>query len=233
LVSEGNLEEVEEIGTEFFIDIIDRLSRILLENSTGNNGHLGLGAFVYTDVHVGDIDIMEGIRFKTRAAVEYLLPAPERRYFIRKKDPDEFDNLENPDPANAHQDIKFIQQEIINTFFPSGFDTVVYPGFLIKLTAALSGNILDRWQVMLGYDLWWQQEERLGRINTIKQERRTLRKDIARKSAAIQNKFFGSVTMFKNDVSRDWSLTLFGDVTFLQTGLGDDFNVSLRFEWLL
>jgi hypothetical protein len=228
LVTMGDFDEAIDKGTEFLIDVVDRLSRILLENSPGNNGHLGLGTFVYTDMY-----IMNNLRFKTRAALEYLLPAPERRYFIKKKNPADFDRLENPDPANAQQDIMLIQQEIINTFFPSGFDTVVYPGFLFKLTTALTQKFMKRYQLMLGYDLWWQQAEKLGRINALKEERRTLRKDIASKSAAIQNKFFASATMFNKGDCCDWSLSLFGDITFLRSGIGKDFNISLRFEWLL
>ncbi len=228
LVGEGDLIQAEEIGTEFLIQVIDRLSRILLETSPGNNGHLGLGAFVYTDLCV-----MQKLRFKTRAAVEYLMPAPEKRYFIKKKNPEDFDKLEDPDPDDCIQNIRFIEQQIINTFFPSGFDTIVFPGFLFKLTTALTGEFANRWQLMLGHDLWWQQQEKLGSINASKKERDMLRKNLARRPAAIQSKFFASATIFKKGYCCDWSLTFYGDSTFLRSGIGKDFNISVRFEWLL
>ena len=92
-----------------------------------------------------------------------------------------------------------------------------------------------RWQVAIGYDLWWQQKEKLGTIKAPEPERSILRKKIATRPGAFQGKIFGSATMFKKgpQCNCDWSLSLYADKTFLRSGIGKDFNIGLRFELLL
>jgi hypothetical protein len=224
--------QAQEEGKDFLLAAIDRFSRILLETGLGNNGHLGLGIFSYND-----ICITRHFNFKTRATLEYLLPGFERRYFIKKKNPSDFEllNVNNIDPNNCEKELIFLQNQIIDTLFPSGFDTLVYPGFIVKLTNVISGTLAQRWQLALGYDIWWQQRENFGRIKAPDADRSELRKKIALRPTAFQSKIFGSATMFKKGpaCNCDWSLSLYVDKTFLRSGIGKDFNIALRFELLL
>lgn len=225
-----NFEQTKIVGEKFLTQAIDRLSRILLETGLGNNGHVGLGVFTYSDMCLNS-----NFTVKTRAALEYLLPSIEWRYFIKKKNLAEFEKLKNATAADCDQELKFLENEIIDTLFPQGFGTVVFPGFIFKLTNVVSGTLAQRWQLALGYDIWWQQKEHLGTINTSKQERSLLKKDIATRPDAFQSKIFGSATLFKKgpECTCDWSLSLYADRTFLRSGIGKDFNIALRFELLL
>ena len=226
----SDIKKAQEIGGEFLFQAIDRLSRILLETGLGNNGHVGLGVFTFSDLSLNC-----NFNLKTRAALEYLLPSIEWRYFIKKKNQEDFEKLKNINPGDCEKELIFLQNEIINTLFPSGFNTLVFPGFIFKLTNLVSGTLAQRWQLALGYDIWWQQKEKLGTIHAPKSERSLLRKTIATRSEAFQSKIFGSVTMFKKCLEDNtclWSLSLYADKTFLRSGIGKDFNIALRFEVL-
>ena len=75
-----DLTQAQQIGTNFLLAALNRLSRILLEDGLGNNGHVGMGPFFLCNLQVS-----EKLQFKTRAVVEYLFQAQERRYYIQKK----------------------------------------------------------------------------------------------------------------------------------------------------
>jgi hypothetical protein len=218
-----DITQAEELIGQFLLEALDRLSRILLETGLGNNGHLGIGAFAEYRMKV-----MPKLEFRTRAELEYLLPAQERRFFIHRKNFEEFERLNNP--IDCDQSIQFLQQQIVETFFPTGFNTTVFPGFIFKFTNALSGLMANKVQVSLGHDLWWQQQEFFGKIKAPQQEVDRLRKDIAIRPPAFQSKLFASVTYFRNGSQFDWCLTAFGDKTFLRSGIGKDFNLALKLE---
>ncbi|MEX0940126.1 MAG: hypothetical protein WDZ41_02105 [Candidatus Babeliales bacterium] len=223
-----DIPQAETQGGEFLVGALDRLSRILLETGLGNNGHIGLGLFTYYDLCV-----TPKFHFKTRANLEYLFPALEERYYIKRKNPADFARLENPDPNNCEEDLAFIERQLTETFFPMGFTTVVFPGFLFKLSTALTGTMAKYFQIMLGNDIWWQQQESFGKIFAPPAELSQLRKNLAIKPGAFQSKAFGSITYYRHGKCCDWSLSLYGDRTFLRSGIGKDFNLAIRFEMLL
>ena len=225
----NDIPRAEKLAGDFFVSALDRLSRILLETGLGNNGHLGLGGFAEHRMCV-----TPKLEFRSRAALEYLVPARERRFFIRKKNLEDFERLNNFNPDNCTQELEFLQQQIVETFFPEGFNTQVHPGFIFKLTNALSGSIAkNKVHLNIGHDLWWQQGEKLGKINAPPAERERLRKDIATRPPAFQSKIFASVSYFRRGRKFDWCLKVHGDKTFLRSGIGKDFNIGIRFELLL
>lgn len=224
----NDIVQAEEIARDFLVKALDRLSRILLETSLGNNGHIGIGPVIeYRNL------VTPKLEFRTRANLEYLMPAWERRFFIFKKNPEDFAQL-NPDLENCPQQLKFLEQQIVDTFFPSGFNTLVFSGFIFKLTNALNGALAkNKIHIQLGHDLWWQQGEQLGKIAAPPEERDRLRKDIAKRPPAFESKIFGSVTYFRRGRKYDWCFKLYGDQTFLRSGIGKSFNLGIRFELLL
>jgi len=228
LIQNNEIIQVQEILTNFLVESLDRLSRILLETSLGNNGHVGIGPVVeYRNL------VTPKLEFRTRANLEYLMPACERRFFIFKKNQADFDRL-NPDGPDTYEQLKFLEQQIVETFFPQGYNTIVLPGFIFKLTTALNGALAkNKIHIQLGQDLWWQQAEQFGRISAPEKDRERLRTDIAKRPAAFQSKIFGSVTYFRRGRKYDWCVKLYGDDTILRSGIGKDFNIGLRFELLL
>ena len=224
----SDLAQAQFIGTEFLLGALDRLSRILLETGLGNNGHVGIGWFCLADMQVSN-----KVHFKTRGALEYLVPAFERRFYIEKKDLAEFDAISQDPLANCEQSLHFLEQQLINTLFPQGYNTRIWPGFLVKITTAVTADMSERAKLTLGYDLWYQQRESLSTIHALPAQIKELRKNLARTTQAFQSKFFGGWSYAMHGVRFDWGLSFWGDITFIGSGIGKDFNLGISFELLV
>lgn len=112
LINNSEIAQAEEIAGRFLVKALDRLSRILLVTGLGNNGHIGLGPVIqYRQL------VTPKLEFRTRANLEYLFPMWERRFFIRKKDLAEFERLNDPNFDNPCERLKFLEQQIVETFF--------------------------------------------------------------------------------------------------------------------
>ncbi len=221
-----NTNQAIEITKNFLVGALDKLSSILIEAPLGNRGHVGLGIFAE---HY--LCVTPKLTFYTRGVLEYLVPSVEKRFYIFKKNREEFMAL-NTDSKDedSTQVLSFLNDQLIKTLYPCVIDTVVHPGFTFKLNTALSGTMGCNWQLMLGHDLWWQQKEKLGKLKVPRTDREKVRKDIAVKPGALQSKLFGSINYLKSGKTRDWCLSFHGDSTVLGSGIGQDFNLAIRFE---
>jgi hypothetical protein len=188
---------------------------------------VGLGFFAYNELRA-----TQKLVFKTRAALEYLLPAAEKRFYLQRKNPADFARFNTDNPQNCNEDLAFLQQQLINTLFPSVCNTIVFPGFIFKFSGALEGQMTPAWKLMMGYDLWWQQKEKLGSITCSMLCKDQLETTIAIRPTAFQNKIFGGVSYAKKGKRYDWCLSLLGDRTFISSGIGKDFSIIGRFEFL-
>lgn len=220
-------EILQQDVVKFLLAALDKLSSNLLQPYLGNNGHLGLGLFFQTA-----IEATTKLSFKTRTALEYLLPASERRFYLKRKNKAEFGQFNTDTPENCEKAIAFLEQQLINTLFPSVYNTTVFPGFILKFDTFLVADMTPRLKLNVGYDLWWQQQESLGKISSGEIPRYALRSDIANKSSAFQNKIFGLITYTKKGGRYDWCLSFYGDRTFLSSGIGKDFTLGMNFEFL-
>lgn len=222
-----NPEQLQQEVTQLLLAALDKLSANLLQPTLGNNGHVGVGIFGDTTV-----EATSRLSLRTRAALEYLLPASEQRFYLKKKSRAEFESFNTDTPENCQAEIAFLQQQFINTLFPSIFNTTVFPGFIFKFNTLLTADMTSRWKFNLGYDLWWQQGEGLGKVSSGNIPRFALRPDISTKSDAFQNKIFGSIVYSKKGDIYDWCLSMYGDRTFLSSTIGKDFTLGMRFEFL-
>jgi len=224
--------QIEAISVNFLLSAFDKLSANLLQTSLGNNGHLGLMIFAEKFLHIND-----RFRVTTRSALEYLCPALDTRFYITKKFRQEFNAFEpytTADGAIADQapvKLAFLNEQLINTLIPKVYQTMIYPGFIFKFTTCIDSVLgkRKRWKLGVGFDLWWQDRERLGKIYATPWQISQIRTDIAVKPGAYQNKLFISSNYNGRGENFDWCLTLYGDGTFLSSGIGKDFNLSLRF----
>lgn len=223
--------QIEAITLDFLTSAFDKLSANLLQTSLGNNGHLGLMVFAEQFLQLND-----RFRVTARTALEYLCPALDTRFYITKKFSQEFDALEpytgeGADPAQAPFKLAFLNEQLINTLIPKVYQTMIYPGFIFKFTSCIDSVLgkRKRWKLGLGFDLWWQRKEHLGKIYATPWQIAQIRTDIAVKPGAYQNKLFISSNYNGKGEKFDWCLTLYGDYTFLSSGIGNDFNIALRF----
>jgi hypothetical protein len=230
LGSPPDIQAVKDISIAFISSIFDKLSANLLQVEMGNSGHIGVAGFFENFLPLNN-----RFEFVTRGAVEYLFPASEKRFYITKKFPQEFTSREpyivpdDPHPAESAEKLAFLNEQLINTFIPMVFPTTIYPGFLVKFSSELIGNFGDTWQFGIGYDLWWQDKEKLGTIKADSLAISNIRTDIASRPGAFQNKIFGSVNYYHYGRWFDWYLTAYGDYTVINSGIGKDFTLSFRF----
>jgi hypothetical protein len=226
-----DLPQVEQITTDFLTTTIDKLSANLLQRSLGNNGHFGL--LIFGEYYM---QLSERARVSTRAEIEYQLPAFERRFYITKKDPAAFIALEpyqdNP-PDVAAVKLAFLNEQLINTLIPKVYSTRIFPGVLFKFTSALDGSLNERWRLGGGLDVWLQGKESLGTIRATVQEIYAVRLDIAKKPMAYQSKLFGSFN-YSRPGGRwfDLCLQFYGDYSFLSSGIGKDFNATVKASFI-
>lgn len=228
LFSDGDTEAVQQIALDFFVSSFDKLSANLLQISMGNEGHIGFAGFFETFLNVGS-----RFQITTRGALEYLFPSTEKRFYLVKKFPEIFIALEpytpGTDPAEAAFKLAFLNEQLINTFIPQVFDTSIYPGFILKFSSELTGDFGRNWRFGIGYDLWWEDHEKLGKIKTSPLEEARVRVGIAARPGAFQNKAFATVNYHKEGRWFNWWLTAYADYTFLRYSIGKDFTLSLRF----
>lgn len=221
---EPNLNKVKMNVEEFLLQVIDRLSAMLLEQKLGNGGHIGIAAYMRSDIQVTDC-----LRFSGYSALEYILPAAEQRFYIKKKNQSEFIDRDYTDPDLAEANLIFFNNQLINTLFPTMYETTIFPGFVFKFGTWLTSQ-LKCVDFTLGYDLWWQGQERLGHISAPQDVKNILRTDIAQKPGGMQHKVFGGVNYLHQHDDRDWCLGAFADITFFQFGVGKDFSISIKYE---
>lgn len=221
---------VTAISIAFLTSAFDKLSANLLQVTMGNGGHIGTGFFFENY-----LPLNERFKISTRGEVEYLFPSSERRFYITKKFPEEFTSREpytgdGADPAQAPEKLAFLNMQLIDTFIPKVYATSIYPGFIVRFASELSGYFGQTWWFGIGYDLWWQDRERLGSIYADPFEIANIRTDIATRPGEFQNKIFGTISYYHSESDWfDWNLTMYGDYTVLRTGIGRDFTLSFRF----
>src|SRR5205085_11322935 len=121
--------------------------------------HFSLGIFVEPNIKINS-----AVSLRTKTYLEYQFPANETRFFLKEKNPVDFDEKKfKKDVHNAKaaaQDVVFYQDQIINTFFPDPFRTLISPGFTFQLTTGPSFRVRN-WDFSFGYDFWIQQKEKI------------------------------------------------------------------------
>ncbi len=226
-ICDEDIKKVIEQVLDFAFGVYERLAATLLKAPIGNNGHVGFGGFI--EKHM---PLNQRFMFKSRIALEYLFPSSETRSFITKKAGlfDQqfcFEGVEIPEQL-AVEKLDFLNEQLILTLVPRFVKVSVWPGFIFKMQTSIMGNFGKDWEMGVGLDTWWQSEERLRSIKASPILQSQLRVDLARRPMAYQNKFFGVVNYYHQGLTRLWCWTLYGDYTFLSTGIGRDFNLSLH-----
>lgn len=227
-----NTAAVVQASIDFLISAFDKLSANLLQVSMGNGGHIGTGLFFENF-----LPLNERFKITTRGEIEYLFPSSERRFYITKKFPQEFAALEpyttedGANPEQAPEKLAFLNAQLIDTFIPKVYSTSIYPGFIVRFASELTGYFGQTWAFGVGYDLWWQDKERLGPIKANPLQIANIRTDIATRPGEFQTKLFGSVSYYhENSDWFDWCLTVYSDYTVLNSAIGKDYTLSFRFS---
>ena len=226
--SSGDLSALTKAGTivgNIALKAIDRMSEVLLETPTGNGGHLGLGVLFEPQFTYND-----SVEFLGQLSLEYLLPATEKRFFIKKKNSADFDDLDPDTEAEAKTNIQFLDEQVINTIFPEGYYTKVHPGLNFQFTFGPKFK-LEEYSLQVGYDYWFRQKESYGPLKDISSnEHDSLNKALNKPFHSAQSKVFGKLDYKKINPAYDWNLGLAIEKTVGSSGIGKDFNLAIVFE---
>lgn len=210
----------------FLLAAVDRLSTMVLETNMGNEGHFGLG--VFTD---HQIECSQYWTLRSKTSLEYLVPKYEKRFYIMKKTAAEFNDRDynSDDELICEENLDFLNDQLIQTLFPTMYSTRIHPGYIFIWNTSLTyqGEVLD---FQFGYDLYWQDKEKLGTINATPAQVALVRKDIAVKPCAYQSKLFGDLIYKRSGAYRDYHAGIHLDATLLSSGIGRDFTLALYFD---
>jgi hypothetical protein len=210
--------ELFTIVQDFLIKTLDRLSTILLNTPLGNYRSTGIGPRLDIQHYFNRCYSMH-----TVAEYEHFTKHKQHRFFLVRKNSAEF-NRDYQNPAQAEANINFLNNQIINTFFPESHEVEVRPGALFKFRHSI---ICDKeyWHASLGFDYWHQQAEKVGFVPEFLDKIRGL------KAEAQQGKLFGTIGSYGTSIGNRiaWSILLTGDFTVFNKGIGRDFTLGLRF----
>ena len=243
LFDASNIEATTAVMQQFLFQALDHLSANLLDPQLGNGGHLGIGGLMRS---VTPLRVFikrpwaHDIYFKSYLSLEYLCAAKEQRFYVEPTPMPEFTALglnrptavilENiaTDPLYAQAVVDFLDVQFVDYLFPFVFDTKVNPGVVFRWTSRIyyEGML---WGFYIGSDLWLQGKEKLHHI-----KKGTVPPAVdlgkATRPVAYQSKVLGSVFYTKKTPCHDWIFGLSFDNTVMNSGIGNDFTISLNIE---
>lgn len=220
------------IVRDFLKDALDTLAANLLDTNLGNEGHFGLGILLRSRNVMDTMINREWASHMTwlnYLSLEYLCPADEKRFFIQRANPAEF-NLERfTDESQSLTNLAFLEQELVNRLFPYPFSTKVKPGVIFEWTSKFQYE-LECWGVNFGTDLWLKGKEKLSDFCCQDKLASQVDLDAAVLPLAFQAKILAGAFYKAERPTRDWTLGVQGDYSFASRGIGRDFTITFNLE---
>ena len=230
--ADQNLEKGTLVLKNFFIGALDQLSANLLETPLGNGGHFGLGGYIVNDFAMSNLiprPWAEPIFWTNKIYAEYMFPCHEKRFFTKRADPAAFAARDFNDSAQAELNLAFLNQEIVNRYYPFVYTTMVYPGFNFEWTSKFSFEGRNG-GMFIGNDIWMEGKEKLTDIKSCGQSLANIDQSAAEKPIAFQSKVFATIFLKANRETRVWTVSFNGDYTYASQGIGKDFTLTLGLE---
>ncbi|MGA9530444.1 MAG: hypothetical protein WBQ73_00970, partial [Candidatus Babeliales bacterium] len=247
LAASDNSQDIESallMAQNFLLGALDHLAANLLTLDVESR-HVGIGAYVTTETCLGSFikqPWASDIHSHNYISLEYSFPATETRFFIEYDDLAHFNALNlNRDTASIVEDINndseyadeivsFLQDQFQQKFYPFALEAQIKPRFIFRWASFISYET-KRWGFNLGTDFWAQGKEVIESVSHPQtQDPITLSLPKATKPIATQSKLFGSVFFNIERPHQDWSLVLSIEQSFLTSGIGHNFGISLSLE---
>lgn len=156
---DGNDTTAENNLENFLLNSLDHLATLLLEQSSRNHFHVGIGPQMHSTMHFSSKCYLTNL-----ISLELFTPAQETRFFLIKNDQAAFDAFNWADPSvNVDNKLAFLNKQLKEKFFPPGYSVSVSPGILLQST---SGLVIKRRRatITLGTDFWLHSKESFGTI---------------------------------------------------------------------
>ncbi len=220
----------------FLLGALDRMNAILLETKLGNSQHLGIGFMFRTRTSLrallDEYEWADNISWNNRGSIEYLAPSTETRFFIKRNQPSDFSSrdFDSTDPIIQKANLAFLEMELVDKFYPYAIKTRIQPGVIFHWMSrwCFSGEV---WDLSIGSDFWLQHAESFESFNCIDPDIFT-KLDLcnAQKEMAYQFKTFGSLAVKILRADYTVYISLNGEGTNWNKGIGDDWTASLNIE---
>ncbi len=219
----------------FLLGAFDRLNAVLIETNLGNRRHFGIGGIIRSKTSLrsllDDYEWTERINWNNRLSVEYLAPSNETRFYIKRNSIEDFNSRDfnSDDEEIQAANLAFLEQEIVDKFYPYAIKTKVKPGPIFRWFSrwCINGDV---WDITLGSDIWIQAGESLE-LKCVDPEL-FQKLDICNASNSLAYQF-KSVASFGFKVLRPEYAFFFNinsEGTSWNKNIGDDWAVSLNFE---
>lgn len=234
-ITESKKNEAIKMAQRFLLGSIDRVSGCLLNQSMGNGTHLGIGLYSRFFIPFNqwsDCFFIDHCSFYSYLMIEYLFPGKEKRFFVRKIEPREFQQRNFDDPTVARDNLTFIEREIVDRFYPLAFDTLVQPGPIIRWNGKVmyESCLIDS---SLGVDFWFQGKDHLFSIHAPGDLLKQLDYQKSPSLNALEFDIFGSLGFHHDGRTADWFFEFFSSYTLVNRGIGKEllvrFSVSAYF----
>lgn len=225
-------EQRTKIIQDFFIGALDQLSANLLESPLGNGGHFGLGTYIENDCALSNFIFRpwaEPIFWVNKVYAEYMFPRHEKRFFSKQADPAAFAARNFNDLNQADSNLAFLDQELVNRFYPYVYTTMVHPGFNFEWTSKFSFEGRNG-GMFIGNDIWMMGQERLTNVKSGGQSLANIDQSAAVLPIAFQSKIFSTIYLKANRETRVWIVSFNGDYTYASQGIGKDFTATVGLE---
>ena len=224
LYADGYFEQLKTNVLNLGIEMLDRISTILLEQQLGNRRHFALG--LSTEIQQ---KIDHNKFFYTRVETELLMPMVEKRFIKKNLDTVALNAAAQDNPATQQQaraDVDVLSLTFLDKMFPERYPLLVFPGIKMQATTAFS---IDgkRWKSSLGFNFWVQASEHLYPSDLLA-DATLYNLDAAKKrSAFMQNLFIACERI--NLKNSNWHLKMHASTTLYSYGIGKELALSMSF----
>lgn len=220
--------------TNFLLGSLDHMNATLLDASLGNR-HLGIGGVFRSETKMSmffNRPWAENIIWLSRGSVEYFFPRTMKRFFDKKINEHEFNKRDFCEAMESFDNLQFIEQELTNRFYPMYLRTRVQPGWMFRWMSRFVFRKNKKWSCFIGSD-WWIQTKETFSVNAVEAPSEILsqiRVEAAKKPRPYQGKIQAGFIYQWERPTRDWLISLNGDYTLYNSGVGEDYTISINIE---
>lgn len=235
---DGFTAPVKSVSQQAFdvgIAALDNLGAMILDTPLGNGGHFGIGLFGRNRSPLSNFikfDWARRIVMRSFISLEYQFAATEWRSFRVPVNEALFNarNLtETDDPLVVNSNFDFIVNQLTDRLFPIALQTRVNPGVIFRWTSHMCYEG-DTCGFTLGTDTYVRNKEKFSSINANREVRQIIDVANARSPFAYQAKMVGSVFFKVEKPDKLFTISLIGDYTYMNKGIGSDFTLALNVD---
>lgn len=225
---------------DYFISFLENLGAMLLETPLGNGGHFGLGIYAKNKSPLNSLikqSWANNVTMRSFISLEYLFPATEWRSFRVPVNEALFNafnfdvsglsdtSIEDQNLVNTMY--SFVQHQLTDRLFPIALRTKVNPGVIFRWSSQLcyEGECNG---FTIGTDTYVRNKEKFSNIEASYVTKRMIDILNARSPLAYQSKVVGSVFFKIEKPETSWVISIIGDYTFMNKGIGADFTLALN-----